>query len=143
MKVKVRSVVLDSISFRSTQCTLEMDQIQLLFKEIAREAFSFTHINLHSSLYRLYQSQKGRNKNSYMCKYIFSKWMQRACTHKQSGFLHGQSALLFSFLFLLYLLSIFSLSDLPDVPHDGGVTAYHLRVLLTRHLQTASNFLHT
>lgn len=84
MKVKVRSVVLDSISFRSTQCTLEMDQIQLLFKEIAREAFSFTHINLHSSLYRLYQSQKGRNKNSYMCKYIFSKWMQRACTHSQT-----------------------------------------------------------
>lgn len=64
-------------------------------------------------------------------------------TDKRPGFLRGQCTLLYSLLLQLHPLSILSLSDLPDTNHDGGITADHLRVLLTRHRQTDSTSLQT
>lgn len=62
--------------------------------------------------------------------------------HAQTfSFLRGQSAVVYSFLLQLQLLTVLSLPDLPDVPHDGGIAAEILGILLAGHLQTDPNFL--
>lgn len=64
--------------------------------------------------------------------------------HAQTfSFLRGQSALVYSFLLQLQLLAVLSVPDLPDVPHDGGIAAEILGILLAGHLQTDPNFLCT
>lgn len=62
--------------------------------------------------------------------------------HAQTfSFLRGQSALVYSFLLQLQLLTVLSLPDLPDVPHDGGIAAEILGILLAGHLRTDTDFL--
>lgn len=71
------------------------------------------------------------------------KELHTANTCTEIFFLRWQSTFLYSFLLQLYLLSILPLPDLPDIPHDGGIAADCLSVLLIRHIWTNSNFLHT